>query len=242
MKKRKVAVFDIDGTLFRWQLFHELAHDLIDEFGDTNTNSTVKANFNGWKKREATWSDYEMSLLEAFTSLRPQISEAEFDRAAERIIYRSRQYAYRYTRELARTLKNKGYFLLAITGSDQEVAEPFCKHHNFDSCIGALYERKNGYMTAKQIRRTIGRKAEILRESVEKHDLTLEGSVGVGDSESDIEFLKLVDRPIAFNPTEGLLGVAKENNWEIVVERKNIAYSMKKGANDTFILADTRSY
>ena len=28
MSNKKIAVFDIDGTLFRWQLFHELVAEL----------------------------------------------------------------------------------------------------------------------------------------------------------------------------------------------------------------------
>ncbi len=39
--------------------------------------------------------------------------------------------------------------------------------------------------------------------------------------------LELVTNPIAFNPDEGLLKLAGNNNWTVVIERKNLAYVMK---------------
>ena len=62
---------------------------------------------------------------------------------------------------------------------------------------------------------------------MEKENLTLAGSIGVGDSESDIAFLKLVERPICFNPNNKLYKYAKSHKWEVVVERKDVVYHLK---------------
>jgi phosphoserine phosphatase len=70
----------------------------------------------------------------------------------------------------------------------------------------------------------ISDKAKILKRAVEKENLTLNGSIGVGDTESDIRFLKLVDNPICFNPNKKLFNYAKKKKWSIVVERKNVIY------------------
>ena len=69
-------------------------------------------------------------------------------------------------------------------------------------------------------------KAKILQRAVEKEGLTLKGSIGVGDTESDIKFLKLVQRPICFNPNKKLYNHAKSVGWEIVVERKDVIYKI----------------
>ena len=53
------------------------------------------------------------------------------------------------------------------------------------------------------------------------------GSVGVGDSESDIPMLSTVERPIAFNPTRNLYEHAVEHAWPVVVERKNMIYKLE---------------
>ncbi len=46
----------------------------------------------------------------------------------------------------------------------------------------------------------------------------------MGDTETDISFLKMVDNPICFNPNKNLYNYAKKKGWEIVVERKDVIY------------------
>jgi len=70
----------------------------------------------------------------------------------------------------------------------------------------------------------INDKAKILKRAVEKENLTLKGSVGVGDTESDIAFLKMVEKPICFNPNKKLYIRAKRSGWQIIVERKDVIY------------------
>lgn len=75
-------------------------------------------------------------------------------------------------------------------------------------------------------------KAKHLEALIHAHQLTLPGSIGVGDTISDAPFLKMVETAIAFNPDQKLLSEAKEHGWNIVVERKNVIYELeKKGAH-----------
>lgn len=69
-------------------------------------------------------------------------------------------------------------------------------------------------------------KKKVVERACIKNNLTLEGSVGVGDTESDIPFLKMMERPIAFNPSMKLYLAAKKNAWEVVVERKDVIYKL----------------
>ena len=70
----------------------------------------------------------------------------------------------------------------------------------------------------------IKHKGRVLERAMDVEGLTRAGSVGVGDSESDIAMLKMVSRPIAFNPNSKLYQAAKRNHWDIVVERKDVIY------------------
>jgi phosphoserine phosphatase len=56
--------------------------------------------------------------------------------------------------------------------------------------------------------------------------LTLRDSVGVGDTESDVSFLKMVEHPIAFNPNMNLEKTARRKKWRIVVEKKDVIYDI----------------
>ena len=69
-------------------------------------------------------------------------------------------------------------------------------------------------------------KAKVLKRAIEKEKLTLGGSVGVGDTESDIAFLKMVENPICFNPNKKLYQYAKRAGWKVIVERKDVIYCL----------------
>jgi len=72
----------------------------------------------------------------------------------------------------------------------------------------------------------ISDKAKVLERAVQKEGLTLEGSIGVGDTEGDITMLSKVEQPICFNPNQLLYNEAKKQGWKIVVERKDVIYEI----------------
>ena len=61
---------------------------------------------------------------------------------------------------------------------------------------------------------------------MEKENLTLKDSIGVGDTEGDIPLLKMVEIPICINPNKNLFAVAMKEGWRIVVERKDVIYKL----------------
>ena len=99
----------------------------------------------------------------------------------------------------------------------------------FDKMYGLIYEiDRQKRFTGKILHaELISDKAEILKRAIEKEKLTLKGSVGVGDTESDITFLKMVEKPICFNPNQKLYQYAKRAGWKIIVERKDVIYHLK---------------
>ena len=62
--------------------------------------------------------------------------------------------------------------------------------------------------------------------------MDLEGYVGMGDTLSDVGFLEMVSTPVAFNPNRDLLDVARERDWPIVVERKDVIYNLQTPLKD----------
>jgi len=125
---------------------------------------------------------------------------------------------------MERYLKKKNYYLLAISHSPQKIVKEFAKKLGFDKVYGRIFELdKQRKFTGKMLySELIFSKAKILKRAVEKEKLTLKGSVGVGDTEGDIPFLKMVDNPICFNPNLKLYRYAKRLGWKIVIERKDV--------------------
>ena len=239
----KFAVFDIDGTLFRWQLYHALVHQLaMSKLLPRSEYDAVTKLKHAWEAGDCHFKDYEQSVVEILEQHLPEIDPKKYDRACRKVVADTGHKTYNYTRELAKSLKDDGYKLIAISGSQQELVEKFCEPHGFDVMYGARYPREDGKFTGDVVK-PIGRKHEVLQSIVDELGLTYQGSYGVGDTSSDISMLELVDNPIAFNPSDGLLDVARDKRWQIVIERKNIAYVMQQcGGQDEPALTETIVY
>src|SRR3989344_1343411 len=179
-KKQKVAVFDIDGTIFRSSLLFELTEALVHEKVISKyARSYYQEAWEKWQAR-AEDGDYDTfinGVVQGYLKYIKGVKRSDVWRVAEKIIERQKLRTYRYTRDLVEKLKDE-YFMLAIS------------------------------------------------QSVEKENLPRRGSRGVGDTESDLPFLKLVSKPIAFNPSSGLYRVARREGWGVVVERKDVIYKL----------------
>ncbi len=229
MEKRPVAVFDIDGTVFRWSLFLDLVEKLIEngvfpkETREAYEDARIK-----WLDRKGDYPTYVEKVVDAF---RTQLKGVPFEAAANaagEVIEEKKDRVYRYTRDLIQDLKSRGYFLLAISHSPKFIADGFAYEAGFDKTYGFFYESgASGAFTGTIAdEELIRNKAAILQRAVRKEELTLEGSIGVGDTESDIPMLEMVETPIAFNPNQKLLAHARKRGWKVVVERKDVIYEL----------------
>jgi len=229
MEKRKVAVFDVDGTIFRSSLFIELAEELISQgiFNESVRGRYAKEQ-RAWLDRKGDYEAYINALVGVFLEEIRGVHYKDFQEAAKRVVDRKADRVYRYTRDLVKDLRARGYFLLAISQSPKSVLDHFCRRFGFHKVYGRIYEIGPGdrFTGAVEDLHLIGNKANIVKRAVEKENLTLKGSVGVGDTEGDIAFLELVEKPICFNPNLKLYKWAKRTGSKIVVERKDVIYDL----------------
>ncbi len=240
---QKLAIFDIDGTLFRWQLYHELVYALKDKgYFPPSVARQLDEAFLGWNTRRTSFSDYEHTMLRLFTAHLRNVPPDAFEAVAKEVVRTSGHKIYRYTHELLKQLRAQDYFLLALSGSQQEIVDQFAELYGFDAWIGSLYERDEQGFTGEFVRFVPSSKAQIITAYAEEHGFDLADAIAIGDSGSDIGLLELVGHPIAFNPADELLAAAKQNGWQIVLERKNIAYIMQPGSTGDITLADTIIY
>jgi len=123
----------------------------------------------------------------------------------------------------------KNHTMLIISGSPSEIVEEYAKIFNFDAYYGSVYGLdKNKRYTGEPVFEPTIDKGAVVRQFIAEHELMLEGSFGIGDTESDAKFLELVDNPIAFNPNMNLRKIAEKKNWKIVVEKKDVVYEMER--------------
>lgn len=227
--KKKVAVFDVDGTIFRSSLLIELVEAMVREgHFPKSVERYYKKAHTKWKNREGGYAEYIDAMVEAFYNNIKGVHYADFAEVAKSVVASHGKHTYKYTRDLIKKLRKEGYFLLAVSHSPKTILDQFCPSLGFDKTYGMIYEigpedRLTGEIADKHL--TLN-KAYIVKRAIEKEKLSFEGSIGVGDTESDISFLELVETPICFNPNANLYRHAKLNDWQVVVERKDVIYEL----------------
>ncbi|MFA5020989.1 MAG: HAD-IB family phosphatase, partial [Patescibacteria group bacterium] len=138
---QKVAVFDIDGTIFRSSLLIEVTEALIQAglFPEAARKSYAKA-YEDWLNRQGSYDKYIHAVIQAFEKHIKAVKQSDFERIGKKAITFQRHRVYRFTRDLVKTLERKNYFLLAISHSPRELVELFAKHLGFDKVYGRVYE------------------------------------------------------------------------------------------------------
>lgn len=227
--KRPVAVFDIDGTIFRSSLLIELVDRLIlrGVFPEEARKAYERAQ-EEWLDRKGDYEPYIKKVVQSFAKYALGAPYGDVADIAGEIIEEMHNRTYRYTRDLVQELKGKGYYLLAVSHSPKFIVDGFAYELGFDKSYGTFYATgASGRFTGEiEDEHIIMNKATILARALEKEHLTLTGSIGVGDTESDISMLSMVETPIAFNPNRALYRHAKKLEWRIIVERKDVIYEI----------------
>lgn len=226
---QKVAFFDIDGTVFRSSLFLELVEGCIEEgIFPASIRLQYEKEYVAWQNREGTYEDYIQAVLRGFYTEIRGVHYGDFADVGRLIVAKQRKKTYRYTRDLIEDLRSKDYYIVAISQSPKSILDEFCASYGFDKVYGRIYEIGprdlfTGVVTEEDF---IKDKAMVVARVFEKESLTREGSIGVGDTEGDISLLESVETPICFNPNMKLYTHAKTRGWPIIVERKDVVYTI----------------
>lgn len=229
--KKKIAVFDIDGTIFRSSLLIELVDGLV-EAGvfPEKAKREMEADYLAWINRRGSYERYIRQTMNVHARYLKGASVREVERVVARVIDWQKDRVYRYTRDLIPELKRKGYCLLAISGSPAYIVSRFAGHMGFADFRAREFSARKGVFTGECPNdEYMSRKDRVLKDMLAVSGITadLTRSIAVGDTEGDIPMLKMVGRPIAFNPNRTLAEYAKKRNWPIVVERKDVIYEIK---------------
>ncbi len=229
MEKRPVAAFDIDGTVFRASLLIELVERLVEQgLFPKEARAAYAEEEMRWLDRKGPYESYIGKVVEVFGAQLKGLPYGEVANLAGEVIEEKRDRVYRYTRDRIKELKNQGYFILGISHSPRFIVDGFGYEHGFDKVYGTFYSSgPSGNFTGEiEDKEIIFNKAAVLQRAVRKENLSLDDSIAVGDTESDIPMLEMVTTPVAFNPNQKLLDHAKRRGWKIVVERKDVIYEL----------------
>jgi HAD superfamily hydrolase (TIGR01490 family) len=227
----KIAVFDIDGTIYREAMSFIVAEELLSRYDFPEENRLLDKARHTYKSRQSTeayWA-YNKVILDIFKQVLRQTTPEQLKKVVTDLLTNKQDYCYASTTQLMRQFKEEGRTLIAISGSIADIIEPFAKSLGFDYVVASGLEIKEGKFTGERATETKHGKDQILRELVKKHGLTLEDSFGIGDTHRDLPMLAVTEHAIAFNPNAALYAEAEKRKWKIVLERKNMIYELVPG-------------
>lgn len=232
MQKQKLGVFDIDGTIFRSSLTVELVNGFFEAgIFPVSAKKEMERDYLAWMDRKADYDQFTKKLIEILFEHLPGKKSQDVDRVVDNILEWQKDRVYRYTRDLIQTLRKKGYYLIAISGSPSYIVQKFAIGMGFHVAYGLFYEAVEGTFTGQIVSLDpVEHKEKVLDRILKKYkiDADLKQSYAVGDTHVDIPLLEMVGCPIAFNPNRELAEYAKKKKWKIVVERKDVIYDIKK--------------
>jgi len=227
--QKKLAVFDIDGTIFRKNLAFELINELVwlKVFKKEVRDKLVHL-YSNWLDHKGVYEEYRKALVRLYVENIKGCPQEKIVQASQLVMpfYESRTYIF--ADKLIAKFKKESYNIIAISGSPIEIVKEYNKYLKFDEVFGSIYEvDKDGIYTGKAIFEPTIHKGHVVKQYAAENNLLLRGSYGIGDTESDAKFLEIVENPIAFNPNFNLKKIAEEKKWRIVVEKKDVIYEIK---------------
>lgn len=238
---KKIAVFDLDGTVYTHTWTFEVAKAIVHVLNLSEEQEKIDKASRVANERASTESYwvYNAEMLSVFERVLPRVSPAQLGDIIRDVLEEKGSSCYAYSLDLIRQMKSDGRELIAISGSINDIVEPFAKSLGFDIIIASGLEMVDGAFTGKRATQTKTGKDTILRNLVEERGLTLDDSIGVGDTHRDISFLQIIEHPIAFNPNAALYDEASVRGWRIVIERKNMIFELVK-SGDRYVVESAR--
>ena len=223
-KTPKLAVFDIDGTLFRWSFFIDIVERLVKN-GIVVSEAYTEASLlkRQWRNREVTYTAYLGAIIKLVEGKAMRgVAREDLMREAQTLITERASSVYVFTRELLRTVQEAGYQTLAISGSMKEVVDLFARAWSIDHVLATELEYDAEQMyTGKVFYTPVHNKGEALRTFVTRCMPSASIEIVVGDTMSDLSMLRLAKHPIAFNPENRLKTHGRAHGLICVTERKD---------------------
>ncbi len=225
--KKSIAVFDIDGTIYRNSLMTQLHFALVRQgIFPASAAHDVQKHYSTWLDRRGPYVNYLMSIVRAYEKYIKGARQETIINISKKLMAEQRHRVYVYTRDLIHELRNS-HILVAISGSPIEIVREFNCYWKFDHVFGKAMEVDSyGRYTGRTVVEPVYGKREMLETFIDAHHISLDNSIAVGDTESDIPMLSIVEDPICFNPNQPLYETAKKKKWKIVVERKDVIYEL----------------
>ncbi|HEB82061.1 MAG TPA: HAD family hydrolase [Gammaproteobacteria bacterium] len=211
-----LALFDLDNTLlagdsdFLWGQF------LVDE-GLVDKQQYEEAN-------QRFYDEYKQGTLDIYEFLAFSLQPlTRYPRQQLDELHREFMQRYIYAlmtdkgQEKIRQHKTQGDDVVIITATNSFVTGPIARAFEVDDLIATEPEIIDGQYTGRVAGTPSFKEGKITRlnQWLESSHHNLKDSTFYSDSHNDLPLLEIVENPVAVDPDEQLLAVAKGKNWPV---------------------------
>ncbi len=233
MEKRKIALFDIDGTIYEGYIIYLLAEYQLRE--KTINKDCLDELYKDSELYKVGKIDYETLVAELLIHWAKGLKGISYNTVLEQTERFLEDEGNRFFPSLKPviTLLEKTYDIYFVTGEPKFVAQIASKLYKITGFLSSELEIEGGIFTGR-VRSFLARREEkeiVIKQLLKDHDLKF--SFALGNAEGDIEILSSVDFPICINPTPGLEKIAKRKNWKIT-NPENIEETISSLLGDRF--------
>jgi phosphoserine phosphatase len=204
MKKLRLVVFDVDGTLLKavssWQLLHERlgTWDRGKQYAEQFFRGAIT--YEDWARLDASlWGGLKLERI------RQIIDSVPYANGAQHVVT---------------TLRRNGFNVVLLSAGLSIVTERIEREIGVDGSLANELKVENGLLTGKvKVKVSFDNKDIALLPMLKRFNLGMDECVAVGDDETMIPLFEKVSLSIAFNPRSRVV----EERADIVVQSGDLS-------------------
>lgn len=211
---KSIALFDLDNVIYNGHSFFGWTKYLADlNLIPQSVHDMVMREALGYKNKQISYQEAAGNMLSIVSTALKGLKYKDVMTKTKKFVTLDKGKFYPYFKSVSSRLK-RSHDTFLVTANTQMMAQAVADEFGLDGFVSTKFEVVAGIFTAK-ILNTLAKGKGQIRELVSRYSGE---TIGVGDSENDIEMLETVKHPICMNPADGLLLVAKKRRWVVVNE------------------------
>jgi phosphoserine phosphatase len=214
----RIAVFDMDGTLFGGLLAEHMTRALMSEptAGEAAVGRGLEI-LRRYRTGDISHDDCAAVFYPAYQDAVRGMSVIRLSRIGASVWRRHRDALFPHAHGVVSVARRRGLLTCLLSGSPEEVVSVAARDLGIDRWWGMTITAHAGVSTGQvscaPARR--GAKAAVLEGLAREIDVDWDTSFAMGNSAADIEVLAAVGTPVAFEPEPQLRHEATRRGWTI---------------------------
>jgi HAD superfamily hydrolase (TIGR01490 family) len=212
-----LALFDLDNTLLSGDSDYEWGRFLVKK-GLVEAKSYEAANQKFYEDyKQGTLDIHEFSAF-SFKPLSEHSMESLADLHKEFMQDSIKPMISKKGQSLVEKHRSQGHTLMIITATNSFITRPVADQYGISNLLATEPEIINGRYTTRIDGTPCFHEGKVKRLNtwLKENNESLQNSFFYSDSHNDLPLLELVDTPVAVDPDEQLMAIAKERNWKTI--------------------------